>query len=632
MHPLEQEPKSNKKWMWIGLSLLLVSSVGITGLPPTTLSGLFDTVKSTVFNFIVPNNLATKVTGGALIETGNKNILTNPSFEHSTYSTGWNVLNINCPASVNTSTVIEGKQSLAKTCNFTGDAPDVYQDSTLYEAQFADGVQGIASIRVKTDAEGMYVCPRRAGATLTDLCVAVASDNKWGLYQIPFVLGGTSNGIIVTSNLATINSKTIYIDDAFVGAIGAMPTVSNVGPWINGTCTSNWVTNTTTTCKYRQNGEDLEIQFKAATSGAPTAVALIFTMPSGFALDTEKIVVGSDYIIEAGECMASDGGAAYYPCQVLPIDTTRFSIRAVNASSTYANTSTALSSTVPITFGAGDYVVTTVRVPVTSFRGSSSVFTSQCGASCVDTYSAKISAAGVVSGENVDWINGNFSITSTSQFTGTYNTNIFTAAPNCSISVFLSAGNSAATRDVVITAESSTGITYYTSANGTTPTAYGAEIICQKTGSDFVATRMIQGSFLNTPAVPGIQKPKTIKYIFGGGTLASPAVCAAASPCGELFDPSNAVSNTRASGGVYQIVIANGTFAPSTAIDCRCTAFYASAARLECDLYNNGNQTVSTNASGGYTVGINTQTPGSTVANPASTESWVSISCEGQAP
>ena len=36
------------------------------------------------------NNLVTNMGGiNALLETGNKNILTNPSFEHATFSTGW---------------------------------------------------------------------------------------------------------------------------------------------------------------------------------------------------------------------------------------------------------------------------------------------------------------------------------------------------------------------------------------------------------------------------------------------------------------------------------------------------------------------------------------------------------------
>lgn len=70
---------------------LLWLSVSNAALPPTTLKGQSGS-KATTFNYEVPFNQATK-TGGVngLIETGNKNLLSNPGFEHQTFSTGYSV-------------------------------------------------------------------------------------------------------------------------------------------------------------------------------------------------------------------------------------------------------------------------------------------------------------------------------------------------------------------------------------------------------------------------------------------------------------------------------------------------------------------------------------------------------------
>lgn len=190
----------------------LSSQIGITGLPPTTLQGIWSAVKQTTFNFFVPNNLATKVTGGTLIELGNKNILSNPSFEHQTTSTGWT-------SSAGTvaeelTNVIDGKKSLKIT--LSSQALELYQDSTLYASQFSGSTQGLVAVRVKTSVSGIKICSRQAGATSTSLCLDVQASNEWGLYKIPFVLGSTSNGISIHSNAVSVTGD-VYIDDAFVG-------------------------------------------------------------------------------------------------------------------------------------------------------------------------------------------------------------------------------------------------------------------------------------------------------------------------------------------------------------------------------------------------------------------------------
>jgi len=159
-----------------------------------------------------PNNLLTQVdTNKHLNETGNKNILSNPSFEHSTFSTSWT--NSAGTFTKEISTVIDGKAS-AKLV-LSAQTMSLVQSSTLYQTQFADGVQGLASVRIKSDV-ALKVCSIQAGTVSTTNCVNVQSNNKWGFYKVPMLLGATSNGISIASTGAV--SGTVYIDDAFVGA------------------------------------------------------------------------------------------------------------------------------------------------------------------------------------------------------------------------------------------------------------------------------------------------------------------------------------------------------------------------------------------------------------------------------
>jgi len=165
------------------------------------------------------NNLVTNMGGiNALLETGNKNILTNPSFEHLTFSTGWT----NSAGTFTADTVVEVDGLKAAKLVLSAQTMSLTQSSTLYAAQFADGVQGLASVRVKSDV-ALKVCSIQAGTVSTTNCVDVQANSKWGLYKVPFIFGATSQGISISSTGAV--SGTVYIDDAFVGAVDLQASV-----------------------------------------------------------------------------------------------------------------------------------------------------------------------------------------------------------------------------------------------------------------------------------------------------------------------------------------------------------------------------------------------------------------------
>jgi hypothetical protein len=109
-----------------------------------------------------------------------------------------------------------------------------------------------------------------------------------------------------------------------------------------------------------------------------------------------------------------------------------------------------------------------------------------------DTFSAKVSSAGVVSAENVDFINGNCSL-STATFTCTFNSGIFSVAPNCYI-----VGTGGNMNSNNVTTQSSTQLIYITATSGANA-ASGVNIFCQKTGADFSQTQVAT----NYNTIPG---------------------------------------------------------------------------------------------------------------------------------
>lgn len=247
----------------------------------------------------VPNNQLTETeTNKHLIETGNSNLLINPSFEHPTVTPstfGWSI-----PAGTKaaSSSAVNGSKSIQVT--LANETLAANQDSLINAAQFADGVQGLASIRVKTSLAGIRVCPRKAGSVETSLCVTHSGSGRWELLRVPFILGGVSNGISVNSTANV--TGTVLLDDAFVGAVDLKVDTNNVSDWVSYTPT--WTSsgaqpsigNGTIIGKYRRVGDSVEV-FTEVYSGSTTTYgtgAYSFSMPPNLRIDPSKISTSGD--------------------------------------------------------------------------------------------------------------------------------------------------------------------------------------------------------------------------------------------------------------------------------------------------------------------------------------------------
>jgi len=167
---------------------------------------------------------------------------------------------------------------------------------------------------------------------------------------------------------------------------------------------------------------------------------------------------------------------------------------------------------------------------------------------CTDTFSAKVSGAGIVTGENIDWLNGNCNNPSTGLFNCNFNSNIFTVAPNCTITpTYSSSNNGNATIDT--TTSTNTGnIRIYQSD---IPAPGSFNIHCQKAGQDYKPKTAKVATSIGVPTVPSAGSSLIDTFSFSFGTTNATTACSA-SPCSYLDQIGNAVSSvTRSSTGTY---------------------------------------------------------------------------------
>jgi hypothetical protein len=245
--------------------------------------GQAGTLYSNVHQF--PNNQVTNLGGiNALVETGNDDILSNGSFEHSTYDTGWTNTDGTLTEETGASNIKSGLKS-AKLVT-SADNVEFYQDSTLY-ASSSVGVAGTISGWISNTAPNVYFCQRIAGAWVKNTdgsqitnCRLVNQTGVFTEYSMPVIFGATSNGAgfvsLTPSIAATVTTTgTTYFDKFKVVAGQSFTATANDTDWAScGHTTSDFtgfgtVTAIETQCK--RDGGDLLMKGNF-TSGTSTAV------------------------------------------------------------------------------------------------------------------------------------------------------------------------------------------------------------------------------------------------------------------------------------------------------------------------------------------------------------------------
>jgi len=245
---------------------------------------------------------------------------------------------------------------------------------------------------------------------------------------------------------------------------------------------------------------------------------------------------------------------------------------------------------------------------------------------CTDVFSAKVSSTGVVSAENLDWINGNCTIAGTSVYTCNFNSAIFTTPPICNIN-----GVQTASEAWFTTPITSSALVYNTRASAGGDVVAAVELTCNKTGSDYKPKTAKAATTNEMMYVPNVTRPKTCYYAFGGaGSLTAPTNCTTGT-CIEYYDSCSAGSPpTKGSAGEYNdLIFTNGTWKNTTPILCKLSAFNTTTAagRFTSSFFITGDNTITTNSNGGYTLNLYAQTP----AGGGGDSYWL-LECTADAP
>lgn len=629
------------KLISLGLGLLLLSTPAFAGLPPTTL-GSQNGLKYTTFNFQTPKKQATKVNGATLIETGNKNILENPSFEHQSASTGWETVSNTITLGLTDS--IDGNRHIEVSA--TAQPIEFYQDSTINATAFSDGVQGLASLWVKTALANIYVCPRNAGTRANvNQCVTVSAGNKWGLYKVPFVMGATSNGVgvysIDSSNNALNVTGSVKVDDAFVGAqsvttdgVHVHAQSSFYGP--GGTLTGS-VAITGALARSTGNG----IYTYNSATGAYTFLKraqVIASFSNGYGSTSAYALInlnGATVQADLGVASAGYSASATYSEIINAGDVLDFRQGAgsgSNAGARIAILATSAEDTTYFSTSPKDTEWQSCGHIPSDFIGFGSVtnIETQCKKDREDLLVRGRFTGGTATATEARLSLRHQGVLLTSKGSSVL-ANIQKAGD-----IAISSTTSAFERIVLI----EPSVTYMTF--GRSDGSFAA--LTKSTGTNMGGAlvfsidaripingwegNLITGSFKEVPTTPGISKPKICYATYGqtGSTLAAP-VAISSGTAAELQDSCGTATASFSSTGVYPTSWASGTFAPNTPVYCSCNA-YSTQGIIECSTQGSGAPFgIATNSSGGFSTSA-----ASFYVTGGFLNAWFNIKCEGQAP
>lgn len=146
---------------------------------------------------------------------------------------------------------------------------------------------------------------------------------------------------------------------------------SPITDWVSYTPTGSWTANSPVySGKWRRVGDSMEVQALVSCGGAATAASLTFNLPSGYSIDTSKLLSTSadQGVLGTGEVLDS-GTQNYSPVNVVYSSTTAVGVYMTKTDGTYA-VGTPVNATVPITFGLNDSVAISFKVPISGWSSS----------------------------------------------------------------------------------------------------------------------------------------------------------------------------------------------------------------------------------------------------------------------
>lgn len=414
--------------------------------------------------------------------------------------------------------------------NCTGSAP--------YTCTFKTGIFTVApNCTASTQATNDYIAGISAISNTT-VTINVVAASSGTAANIAFRLSCQKSGNDYLASSANVYSQASgnYSRRAYTPTFTGFGTVTNID------------------CYESRDGEFLEVDCKW-TGGTSTAVEARVSLPGSLLTSSS---IASLKVVGKGN--TSVAATTYFSgLSVLAGASLNYITMGIESSA-----NTGLISHQATTLGSGNTYSIYFRVPISGWSNSNVIVGSfegieKCvGNECDDTFSAKISSAGVVSDENVNFITGNCTNASPSVCT----LSGFTVAPNCKTAAALSGGFMCTTFGVT---SSSMSIYCADHTGGDQTTSIAKSVSCQKTGVDYKPKTAKVASSIGVPTVPGVTTEAIDTFSVSYGTTNLTTVCSG-TPC-FIDQIGTAVSSiSRAGTGSYSLNLGK------TYTKLRCTA------------------------------------------------------------
>jgi hypothetical protein len=378
------------------------------------------------------------------------------------------------------------------------------------------GSQGLASCRILSSVSGLKFKVQNNSGTVSEL--SVASDSKWRNYEIPFVIDGTLNAIRIESDAATV--ATIQVDDCSLGLApkGYIQQVAQAH-WVGALeyATINAGCSWETAAASADTWEDFPID---ADCGDPTAYGgvLASTTSSVPRFRIANARTDGRYVVVVNGDLRPKSSTSGAVVAFKLTDGTDSS-NTVNTSSGSSFLSVANSNTFNYkSTSMGDVEIklqaktsSTGNAPTITVNNTSKnltfhvYFYPESNATIVsqdaeltinqaNEFTAKVNSAGVVSGENYDWINGNCNTTTVGKPQCTINSGVFTSAPSCHITRSVTSGTAVGVIGQVLATTTLLDISTVRDDRNFVDTDY--QITCTRT-DDYKKSATIIGKFEN---------------------------------------------------------------------------------------------------------------------------------------
>ncbi len=559
---------------------MVISCDALAGLPPTTIKGSRQTSPTTTFNYQVPNFQATNLGGvTSRIETGNANLLINPSFENPTVASGWTQNQISSIAL--NGNFVDGAKGVSVTTNNTT-ATFLSQSISLtnVEASGLSRVQMQSSVWArKNSGIDLYWCV--SVDSVEQGCQLLQSGTLMLKYTNFFSFAATGSTVVINSYFKSTSSAAYNFDAdfAYMGLATDLQSATISTPMTDyGPLTITGGTKASSPATDKFYGSRIgpylfySIQYRqTSSSGAANGSGIYrFQIPpaTGCTINTtvSPAYTGTDMLalrttIGSGIVAISGIGGGFGSPYVY--DSNNIAIAAA---------SNLVGNILPIGgdtngganwYGLGnatvDYTVSGVVSCVGWDAGTSFAVTNPTP--FYPSFSAQISSAGAVSSETSDFINGSCSVANTSEFTCSFNSSFWSTAPNCT-ATGLETG-SAAPIVKILTQATTSSVVVKTYNNSASATAYAFNLNCQATSVSYgPSVQAINSVVTGSPGVSNI---------FFGRVAGASDTTGCTGTC-TLYDSGGNTSlatPTRSSTGLYSINVNPGVC--STKLSCTIT-------------------------------------------------------------